>query len=242
MDIINKSNYKTKMCKYFKNGKCNKGEKCTFAHDSKKIICKYINNCYKKDSCIFLHVNNENQKINEKKINIIDYEQISLVDNKNIDNNREKEEDVSINVRLFMNDEEIDNEKLNEILNINKENKHLEKDISGSKINEDEIYKKVINDEKIMNNYGKADNKLDLLENNIDIMVKYYKEHSKIIKENLENNSIDAKINNFSNYYIDNMILLNKISHYINLFEENCKDLLKQERIIKNINCDNGSF
>lgn len=230
MDKIDKNNYKTKLCKYFKNGNCNKGENCTFSHDSKEIICKYSNNCYKKDRCNFLHINvNEKQKIKKKKTNIIDYKELLL-----LDDNEEKEDDVSVNVKLSINGEEINNEKLNEILNINKENKHLEKDnnniISESKIREEEIYEKVINDEKIMNNYGKVDNKLDLLENNIDIMVKYYKEHAKIIKENLENNSI-TKLNNFSNYYLDNIILLNKISNYINLFEANCKDILKQEKI-----------
>mgnify|MGYP001115386761 CR=1 FL=1 len=237
MDRIYKNSYKTKLCKYFKNGNCNKGEKCTFAH-SKKIICKYGNNCYKKDRCNFLHIDiNENQEINKKKTDIIDYEELLL-----LNNDGEKEDDISVNLKLSINGEEINYEKLNEILNINEENKHLEKDIntinnnivSDLKINEEEIYEKVINDEKIMNNYGKVDNKLDLLENNINIMVKYYKEHAKIIKENLENNSIDTKLNNLSNYYFDNIILLNKISHYINLFEENCKDVLKQEKIINN--------
>lgn len=238
MDKIDINSHKTKLCKYFKNGNCNKGEKCTFAHDSKKIICKYGNNCYKKDRCKFLHINiNEKQKKNEKKPDIIDYKELL-----SLNNDDKKKDDISVNLNLSINGEEINYEKLNEILNINDENKHLEKDIntinnnifSDLKINEEEIYEKVINDEKIMNNYGKVDNNFDLLENNINIMVKYYKEHSKIIKENLENNSINAKLNNLSNYYFDNIILLNKISHYINLFEENCKDVLKQEKIIKN--------
>ena len=231
MDRIDKNSYKTKLCKYFKNGNCNKGEKCTFAHDSKKIICKYGNSCHKKDKCNFLHTNiNSNIKINEEKTDIIDYK------------DEEKKEDISINLNFSINGEEINYSKLNEILNIDEENKYIENDINtinnnivpDLKINEEEIYEKVINDKKIMNSYGKVDNNFDLLENNINIMVKYYKEHAKIIKENLENNSIDAKLNNLSNYYFDNIILLNKISYYIDLFEENCKDILKQEKMIKN--------
>lgn len=49
--------YKTQMCKYFLEGKCNKGEKCNFAHgeqELKKIPCKFGFKC-RNESCTFFH-------------------------------------------------------------------------------------------------------------------------------------------------------------------------------------------
>jgi hypothetical protein len=206
------------------NKGCNRGEKCMFGHGCDELLCKYNDNCHKKE-CKFLHVNRNNLEINEKP---------------------KKDEDVRFDIKISIDGKEVSADKLDKILNIDKNNIiQLEKNIKDKnndnfskpkKINEKEIYEKIINDEKIMSNYGKVDDSLDLLENNIDIMVKYFKEHSEIIKENLEIKSIDTELN-FYNYYIENLMFLNKIIHDINLFETNCKMLLKQERIKNHENC-----
>lgn len=217
----NKINHKTRLCKYFKNKGCNRGEKCTFAHGNNELLCKYNYNCSKKDKCNFLHINRLN--------------------NLEVNESEKKEENIQFDINFSIDGKDVSVDKLNEILNIDTNDIQFEENIKNKnkddfskqkKIDEKEIYEKVINDEKIMSNYGKVDGNLDLLENNIDIMVKYFKEHSEIIKENLENKSIDTELG-FYNYYIENVMFLNKIIHDINLFETNCKLLIKQERIKK---------
>ena len=45
------SNYKTVPCKYYNNGFCNKGESCTFIHDTNNSERNYVKNCYNKNNC-----------------------------------------------------------------------------------------------------------------------------------------------------------------------------------------------
>lgn len=186
---------------------------------------------------------NEKDNIN-KSINILKKKEI--IDDLELHRNKieNTDKDISLNIKFSINGKELNENELNEFLSIDKDNFQLEENIKNKdcsffnskkidKINEKEIYENVVNDEKIMKNYGKTDDNLDILESNIDIMVKYFKEHSEIIKENLENQSTDNKLN-FYNYYIENVMFLNKIIHDVKLFSFNCKILIKQERIKSN--------
>lgn len=53
------SREKTKMCSFWlKDGKCRNGDKCKFAHgenELQRIVCRFGQNCNKKDTCIFQH-------------------------------------------------------------------------------------------------------------------------------------------------------------------------------------------
>ena len=47
-------NLKRELCKYFLNGECKKGEKCTFSHIISDFACKYFHaygKCDKKKEC-----------------------------------------------------------------------------------------------------------------------------------------------------------------------------------------------
>lgn len=79
-----KYNYKTELCKYFNNGKCNKGDKCLHAHGEDELRCKFYSqgNCRKGDECKFIHEKREEKcsgvEESELKINdeIIDWAEI----------------------------------------------------------------------------------------------------------------------------------------------------------------------
>lgn len=58
--FFNKNQYvpnktiKRDLCKYFLNGNCVKGDKCTFSHVSKDFPCKYFHSrgfCENNDNC-----------------------------------------------------------------------------------------------------------------------------------------------------------------------------------------------
>lgn len=255
-----------KICKYYINSYCDKGDMCKFKH-VKNIIeekdKKDKNNnseIIKKNEDIDINDDNEFPYLKEKTIsniikttnnvweNFYDRKKENNIDeikNKNQNNNLSPNIEVLVNSCKYNNENNIKSDK-----NKEKEKELLNSDYvsdtsklsnitltinevgfkdTKNKIDEEEIYNKVINDEELMQNYKKHNNSnnenlLDICENNIQIMNKYLTEHINIIKSNFNEFMIESHDPNFLNYCINTKMLLNSITVNSSLLEKNFKD------------------
>jgi hypothetical protein len=139
----------------------------------------------------------------------------------NINNEKSINEDNIPKITLTINGKQINNfdEHINleekfEIYKKEEKVKHLKylnfKD-TERKINESEIYNKVVSDKEFINNYSDTEDILNICENNIEIMIKYLTEHIDIIKNNFNELIIKTNDANFSNYCVNTQFLLNNI-------------------------------
>lgn len=161
--------------------------------------------------------NDENKLLNSNYDYESDFPKLSNI-NVGKQNNKNIEEINIPNISLTINGKQIEN--INEI----------DFEDSKKKINEKEIYNKVINDEKLMYNYKKHNNNsnnetlLNVCETNIQIMNKYLNEHIDIIKNNFDELMIETRDQNFLNYCINTQMLLNSITINSSLLERNFRD------------------
>lgn len=68
---------------------------------------------------------------------------------------------------------------------------------------------------------------INVCNRNIDIIVNHFEEQVNIIKKNLDNLKNQANDPYLHNYYINNVMFLNKIMSDILLFRENSKVIMK---------------
>lgn len=235
--------YKLKLCdEYIKNKKCDKGDKCTYAHGEKEIrkmkkTCNYGLNCFN-ESCIFVHPKTWNPKDNKK---ICNYGLNCFNDNcnfKHIDENTDLNENIKINNKikddnivnsvdensknkeLFPNIEIIVNDmKYNDtdnMLNTNESNIIV---TNNNIINESGSIKDINNDIQIPLELKEMSDIEELIIN----MQKIFEKYTMEIKNNIDT----VFINDKQKYGIDMKIQLNKIMYEVSLFKLNYHDFNK---------------
>lgn len=191
--------YKLKLCdEYIKNKKCDKGDKCTYAHGEKEIremkkTCNYGLNCFN-ESCIFEHPKTWNPKDNKK---ICNYGLNCFNDNcnfKHIDENTDLNENNKIN------------NKDNKIVNGVDENKNLNTetniklDINKDfpDLNENIKINNKIKDDNIVNGVDENSKNKELLPN-IEIIVNDMKYNDTDNMLNTNKSNITVTNNNIIN-------------------------------------------
>lgn len=249
--------YKLKLCdEYIKNKKCDKGDKCTYAHGEEEIremkkTCNYGLNCFN-ESCIFEHPKTWNPKDNKK---ICNYGLNCFNDNcnfKHIDeNSKNKNLNTETNIKLDINKDFPD---LNENIKINNKDNKIKDDniVNGVDVNQNKELlpniEIIVNDMK----YNDTDNMLNTNNNiineagsiediNNDIQIPLELKEMSDIEELIINmqkifekytmeikNNIDTVfINDKQKYGIDMKIQLNKIMYEVSLFKLNYHDFNK---------------
>lgn len=219
MDDI-KNNYKIKLCNYYKKyNKCNKGDKCTYAHGleelnryNKKILkCKNGLNCYNKD-CDFLHPEGWDYKNNMKEC--IYYQKGSCMNDncnfKHINNKIENKNDVNLIETKKHSENNIENIKITiNGIDYDDENNKFKTDIKNSS-NEKFIKENIINKSDNLDNlkvlaYDLYDNFNNIIQ---DFKIK--------LNESLNDEELKTKIK----------IELNEILSSLYLFKSNCNDII----------------
>jgi hypothetical protein len=216
--------YKLKLCNFYeKHGKCNKGDKCTYAHGleelnkyNKNIIkCKSGLKCYNKD-CSFIHPEGWDYKNNINNIKICEYY-------KNRSCLNEK------NCKFKHVDYEINNE--NEI-NLNEIKQHSENNIENIKITINRI--NYDDNDKLKTKIKNNDNKNVIKDNTTDntkalnnikkLTYNLCNDFQNIIEDfkiNLDDSLDDKKIK------IKMKMELNNILSSLYLFRNNCDDIIE---------------
>jgi predicted P-loop ATPase/GTPase len=235
MDIKGKY-YKLKLCdEYVKYGKCDKGDKCTYAHGKDEVkeikkICNYGLNCFK-ESCVFEHPKSWNPKDNKKICNyglncfndncnfkhIDDFPDLNeniIINNVDVDTNKELLSNIEIIVNgikyndtdnMFNTSNFINNNIIEEVESIEDINTKVKKYVENNNNQIPELKEKGEIEEVIIN------------------LQKIFEKYTIEIKHNIDT----VFINDKQKYGIDMKMELNKITSSISLFKHNYHDFIK---------------
>lgn len=227
---VEKQNYKIKLCNFYKkHGKCNKNDKCNYAHGDNELRlykkeCINELKCFKKD-CLFQHPKNWNYKNN---LNICQYYKNGHC---NKDDNCE-----FIHIKeCESNDNENDNNENNEIifkeeikkLNNNEIDKTQIKDINKGLSPNIEIFVDGLeynNDVNILdtNGYDPIKETMGLIDN----LNKKIETYIKDIKYNID----EVFLNNDKDNGINMKLDLNKLMSEIILLKYNFQDIVNNDK------------
>lgn len=228
MEIENQ-NYKIKLCNFYKkHGKCDKKDKCNYAHGNNELRFfkkECINGlyCFKKD-CLFQHPKDWDYKNN---LNICEYYKNGYC------NKKDNCEFRHIKEYRNSNDENIENDdnnitllEKNKIINNNELDKTQIKDINKHLCPNIEINVKSLeynNDDNNINT--NEDIKYDQNKETMDLIEKFNEKFEKYIKD-IKYNIDDVFLDNDKVYGINIKFDLNKLMSEMILFKYNIQDII----------------
>lgn len=188
MDVTNR--YKLRLCNFHENNKeCNKGSNCTFAHGKDELRCIFDEDCVNEE-CKRIHLKRDKniitknkEKLNNNKINIFDYKEFPVINNKVKDKNEKNKKEEYMNNYKYSGNL---TSNLKKVLNITENNNNLEDNLIKVK---EQLQKKYIELSQIDKNNWANSIDIEDIENEINILELKYEKLKTLTKK--ENNIFD---------------------------------------------------